>query len=504
MAPHTICSSGFPSVVHLALQISRSLEGHSCIPTLILIRACAVTVGRDAISNRAKWRVESIPVYTLKQDTTAYDGFNVYGNEDGSDIKYTTMEWWKAAALMLAETVSLGVLSLPSAFASLGMVAGIILIISLGFIATITGYAIGSFKLRYPYVHNMADAGEILAGPVGREVLGAAQVIFMVFLCASHVLTGTIAFDTMTNGASCSVVWAVVSAVICLIMTLPRTLNGISYLSVASFVSILGAIMITMIGVGIIGRQGSISATSHLTFSKGFLAVTDIIFAYAGHVAFFTFISEMKEPRDFPKTLYALQICDTTIYLIVGIVVYAYTGTTAVSPALGNTGATLRKIAFGIAMPTIMVAGVINGHVCAKLIYVRIFRREGKPSPHMTSHTLLGWGTWIVTCVLIWVFAFIIAEVIPFFNDLLGVISSLFASWFTYGISGIFWLHLHPRSERWTTPWMKTQTIFWWGIVLMGAFIMVAGLYSSIVSIIDGYKNGLFPTPFSCINRAML
>lgn len=42
----------------------------------------------------------------------------------------------------------------------------------------------------------MADAGELLAGPIGREVLGAAQVIFLIFLCASHVLTGLIAFDT--------------------------------------------------------------------------------------------------------------------------------------------------------------------------------------------------------------------------------------------------------------------------------------------------------------------
>ena len=76
------------------------------------------------------------------------------------------------------------------------MVAGIILVVGLGAVATLSGYMIGSFKLRYPHVHNMADAGEILAGPIGREVLGTAQVIFMVFLCASHVLTGTIAFDT--------------------------------------------------------------------------------------------------------------------------------------------------------------------------------------------------------------------------------------------------------------------------------------------------------------------
>ena len=68
----------------------------------------------------------------------------------------------------------------------------------LGTLATATGYVLGQFKLRYPHVHNMADAGELIAGPLGREVLGAAQIIFMVFVCASHVLTGLIAFDTST------------------------------------------------------------------------------------------------------------------------------------------------------------------------------------------------------------------------------------------------------------------------------------------------------------------
>ena len=60
------------------------------------------------------------------------------------------------------------------------------------------------------------------------------------------------------------------------------------------------------------------------------------------------------------------------MYLIVGVVVYAYVGSTAVSPALGNTGVTLRKIAYGMALPTIVIAGVVNGHVCAKLVFVRM------------------------------------------------------------------------------------------------------------------------------------
>ena len=114
------------------------------------------------------------------------------------------------------------------------------------------------------------------------------------------------------------------------------------------------------------------------------------------------------------------------------------------------------------------------------------FRRNGQHSEHLTSHSFVGWATWIGICFIIWVLAFIIAEVIPFFNDLLGVISALFASWFTYGISGIFWFHLTPRSQYWGTTWQKTKTVFWGFIVLAGLFIMVAGLYSSIWSIVDG------------------
>ncbi|EPQ55513.1 hypothetical protein GLOTRDRAFT_60231 [Gloeophyllum trabeum ATCC 11539] len=461
----------------------------------------SVDSSNDKMNGKTRTDAEVQPVPMGRVRTNEFD---VYGDEETAQIKYRTMHWWKAAALMLAETVSLGILSIPSVFNSLGMVAGCILVISLGTIATATGYTMGQFKLRYPHVHNMADAGMVLGGPVWREILGTAQVVFLVFICGSHVLTGLIAFDTITSGASCSVVWAVVTAILGFVLTIPRTLDGISYLSVASFISIMSAVLITMIGVGLIGHQGGVGVTSHLNFAHGFLAVTDIIFAYAGHVAFLTFISEMKDPRDFPKALYALQIADTTLYLIVGIVVYAFTGANTVSPALGNTGRTLRKVAYGIALPTIIIAGVINGHVCAKLAFVRVFRmNDGSVSPHMSSHTRTGWLSWIGICFAIWALAFIIAEVIPFFNDLLGVISSLFASWFTYGISGIFWFHLNPPGTRWTTTGRKLQTIFWGCIVLAGAFIMVAGLYSSIYSIVEGYRDGSFPSPFSCVNRAL-
>jgi hypothetical protein len=69
---------------------------------------------------------------------------------------------------------------------------------------------------------------------------------------------------------------------------------------------------------------------------------------------------------------------------------------------------------------------VINAHVAAKFVYVRMFRG----TKHMSKRTWLSLGSWILITLILWVVAWIIAESIPVFNDLLGLISALFASWY--------------------------------------------------------------------------
>ena len=75
----------------------------------------------------------------------------------------------ETSAVMVAETVSLGILSLPSTLKAVGIVPGVILMIGLGIIATYTGYVLGQFKLRYPHVHTFADAGMIIGGRIGHR-----------------------------------------------------------------------------------------------------------------------------------------------------------------------------------------------------------------------------------------------------------------------------------------------------------------------------------------------
>jgi amino acid permease len=132
---------------------------------------------------------------------------------------------------MVAETISLGILSLPAAVAGLGLVPALIILIGLGLIACYTGFVIGQFKLRHPHISSMADAGEVLMGGFGRELFGTGQLLFLVFLMASHILTFTVALNTITEHATCSIVFGVVGLVLSLILSLPRTLEKMSWLS---------------------------------------------------------------------------------------------------------------------------------------------------------------------------------------------------------------------------------------------------------------------------------
>lgn len=65
----------------------------------------------------------------------------------------------------------------------------------------------------------MAEVGEVLAGPWGREILGVAQTILLVFIMGSHILTFSIAFNAITGHATCTIVLSVIALVVLWICT---------------------------------------------------------------------------------------------------------------------------------------------------------------------------------------------------------------------------------------------------------------------------------------------
>lgn len=127
-----------------------------------------------------------------------------------------------------------------------------------------------------------------------------------------------------------------------------------------------------------------------------------------------------------------------------------------------------------------MVSNVIYGHVAAKYIYLRLFRG----TDHIHNRTPFAFGTWLGITLALWLLAWIIAESIPVFNNLLGLISSLFASWFTYGLAGFMWLWMNWGS--WFSNWKKSLlTLANFTTFGMGLAICGLGLWSSGTAIHD-------------------
>ena len=194
-------------------------------------------------------------------------------------------------------------------------------------------------------------------GPHGRRILGFGQQVFLVFVMASHVLTFSIMMNVLADHHDCTILYAAVGVLISFLLTLPRRLEKLSHLSSASFISIFGAVLTTMVGVSL--AKINVERLSFLapapTVHDTCLAVANIVFAYAGHVAFFTLFSELRDIKDFPKALALLQMCEMILYTTVAIVIYVYAGAEATSPALNSAGKHFRQISYGIAIPTVCV-----------------------------------------------------------------------------------------------------------------------------------------------------
>ncbi|EAW15343.1 putative amino acid transporter [Aspergillus clavatus NRRL 1] len=416
--------------------------------------------------------------------------------------KFSRLGWKRLTIVLIVEAIALGSLSIPSSFATLGMVAGVICCVGLGFVAIYTSYIVGLVKLKFPEVAHYPDAGRLLFGRFGYELVNAMLILQLTFLTGSHCLTGTIAFTNITESSICSVVFGVVSAILLLLLAIPPSFAEMAILGYVDFGSIIAAIGITIIGTGIKSTDapGGLSAVEWsawpkegTTFTDAFIAVSNIVFAYSFAMCQFSFMDEMHTPKDFVKSIWTLGLVEIVIYTVTGALIYAFVGVDVKSPALLSAGHTLSRVAFGIALPVIFISGSINTVVCGRLIHGRIF----KNSPIRFINTPMGWITWLAIITAITVAAFIIAEVIPFFSDLLSISSALFISGFTFYFPALMWFML-LREGKWTERRNLMIGALNLAILIIGLVTLVGGTYSSIDDIILNYKAGTVRGVFAC------
>ncbi|ORY89303.1 putative amino acid transporter [Leucosporidium creatinivorum] len=391
--------------------------------------------------------------------------------------------------------IGLGVLSIPYVLSVFGWVPGIILLLAVAAITTWADLEFGGrWKRAHPESYSVSDVGSIVAGRWGREFCGWIYFLYQVSVTGSAFIGLSTALNAVSSHATCTATFIGILAVAAFILSSTPTLRPLSIASYVGLLCILSAIFVVAVGVNVQERPAAAPATGpwdkqllvvgNPSFQEAMLALSNLVFSFSGTPSFLPIASEMKNPRQFKKAALLCQGVVTSVFLLIGIMVYYACGVYVASPALGSAGPLLKKISYGMAIPGLLVTMTLCTHLPAKWLMLRLLRG----TPHLTANTVRHWVTWegcIFVCVLI---SYLFASAVSNFSSIIGLIGALLGTFLC--MQGMAISRLYDEGQDIKNGKRRNWLLTSWCLFVLavGTFITVAGTYASVVSIIDVYR----------------
>lgn len=165
----------------------------------------------------------------------------VFGAAEEGGPNYRSVTWVGASILMMKSEMGIGILSIPEAFGTLGLIPGILVLLAISGVTTWSSYVVGVFKLKHPQAYGFADTAAIIFGPVGREVASVAFCLLWIFVAASGLLGVSIGLNAVSTHGTCTAVLVAVSAIMGFGVSSVRTLSKMSWLAWVGMISIVAA-----------------------------------------------------------------------------------------------------------------------------------------------------------------------------------------------------------------------------------------------------------------------
>jgi hypothetical protein len=152
------------------------------------------------------------------------------------EIKLRTMSWQKAAWLLAGDQVCLAIMAQTWSLSVLGWVPGIITMVGAGILFWITSITMHQFIMKYPQIRDICDFGYYAFGKsrLAYEFTGFMLLANNIILIGFHVLTGAKILNTLSDHSQCTVVFSVIVMLMGIVMSIPRTLRHISFMSIFS------------------------------------------------------------------------------------------------------------------------------------------------------------------------------------------------------------------------------------------------------------------------------
>jgi len=482
-----------------------------------------------------------------ESDDQEDDRINEHEHEQEEFGDESKISWVFACFLIIAGTVSLGALAMASNYAVLGFIPATFMVIILGILASYTGFLMWDFYMmnREHEITNYGQAARLVLGEKFGTLVHIEQCILLFWFISATIKSAGEAMYALSQAHYCLAIVTVIATLIGIILSYPIYLRGVSMLSAVSFASIVISMFVNILGVAAQGSPDySLPRGANANFllfppatsdAKAILAsTTTIIFSYAGHLVFFEFIHAMRRPKDFLKALALAQTFAISSYGVVGSIIYHYTGMFSKSPALFNLAPSDLYAIMGwlAVLPNLFIGGVIDSNVLCHNIVQAVspwisspFAPPSKNSGRSGSHanggpeselqesdtefddvekekqrftnmrdgeaTVKSDSTtnyrvrimWTAVTALVWLISYVVSQIVPTFNGILGITSSIFSTQFTYGLPCVFWLISVYRKGRLRKRWFLASINVL--IVLLSVVILVMGTLVNLRSLFN-------------------
>merc|ERR1712086_4800 len=311
---------------------------------------------------------------------------------------------------------------------------------------------------------------------------------------------------------------------------LTRQLRSVSTICFFNLFLILGLLAICLIQIANNGRSATTTTdlvNPNLTLLSFSQAMANTMYSYAGHWMYFEIMSEMETPVDFPKVFYINAPLQLGIYMTVAVTGYHYLGSEGEHYLIDNMeqGSTARVVVQMLLFVHISISFLIKNVALCRFVVDRI--DASALARKDTSSRLLFAAVSSAIIALGWV----VANAMPVFYDLLGLIGALLCGPISFVfpigffvLAKMLWTSetdrlCTPKGEpqadddnhgsyggaaslgevgRWVASHMPPYQISWMSaIVMFVGLIMVTGSISSIKDINSKVQAGE-ASVFSC------
>lgn len=408
--------------------------------------------------------------------------------------------WLATAALIIADIVGTGVLSLPGAFASLGMAAGVISLIVCYPLNFFTGYQLNKVHLKFSSAVTFGDAGYHFFGTIGGVIMYGSLYLYLLLLLGDYFITLSKSIQSIFWSSDlCRPVAGVITAALLIPTNQFRTLGGLTYLSIMSFGTVLVVLVIYLWTIlALPGGQECVPQTI-APLGTGASAVLNVahaiskfIFAFSGQKIFLEMQAEMVEPELFVRSMHVALPVLAAVFMIIAVVSLQVCGDHTPGYILDALEYNwTRTFANVLMFAHLVVSYTISQQVLARAIAIRVF-------PMALGTGTSGRLTWFTLTTVQMFFGWTMANLIPLFGDFVGLMGALLSTQMSFTFPTVLYLGARHHYGQ-LMPGALDQVMIVLSVVclVVAAFFTVVGTISAVQNIAADAASGV-GTPFGC------